>query len=168
MIFVLALVAGLVAGSGRAQETSLTPEERAKLDTFEGVSIDRADKIFTAKEWPRAVAEYDAFIVQFPESKVTPYAILRKGRALQETQKRCRDGGDREGGALSHPHQARQQDAPRLLRVGQGVREGPAGAGRRCRRHNQGHSSRDSSPIRAISFAHAIRDVSWERGFWVA
>ena len=71
-----------------ARETSLAPEERAKLDTFEGVSIDKADKVFADKDWPRAVAEYDAFIVQFPESKVTPYAILRKGRALQEAQKR--------------------------------------------------------------------------------
>jgi tetratricopeptide (TPR) repeat protein len=89
MIVVLAaLVAGLAAGPAAAQETVLAQDERAKLDTFEGVSIDRADKIFTAKEWPRAVAEYDAFIVQFPESKITPYAILRKGRSLQETQKR--------------------------------------------------------------------------------
>ena len=88
MIFVLAFALGLAAGSARAQETSLASDERAKLDTFEGVSIDKADKIFAAMEWPRAVAEYDAFIVQFPESKITPYAILRKGRALQETQKR--------------------------------------------------------------------------------
>ena len=28
-----------------------------------------------------------------------------------------------------------------------------------------GHRSGNSSPRRAISFAHAIRDVSWERGF---
>jgi tetratricopeptide (TPR) repeat protein len=69
-------------------ETSLSSEERAKLDTFEGVSIDKADKVFAAKDWPRAVAEYDAFIVQFPESQATPYAILRKGRALQEANKR--------------------------------------------------------------------------------
>ena len=68
--------------------TSLSPAERAKLDTFEGVSIDKADKIFSAKDWPRAVAEYDAFIAQFPESSVTPYALLRKGRCLQEAQKR--------------------------------------------------------------------------------
>jgi len=27
-----------------------------------------------------------------------------------------------------------------------------------------GHSSGNSSPTRAISFAHAIREVSWERG----
>lgn len=78
----------LAAGSAPAQETSLASEERAKLDTFEGVSIDKADKVFAAKDWPRAVAEYDAFIVQFPESKVTPYAILRKGRAMQEELKR--------------------------------------------------------------------------------
>jgi tetratricopeptide (TPR) repeat protein len=75
-------------GTAVGQETSLTSEERAKLDTFEGVSIDKADKVFAAQEWPRAVAEYDAFIVQFPESKVTPYAILRKGRSLQAAQKR--------------------------------------------------------------------------------
>jgi tetratricopeptide (TPR) repeat protein len=89
MIVVLAaLFAGLAAGSGRAQEAGLSQDERAKLDTFEGVSIDKADKVFIAKDWPRAVAEYDAFILQFPESKVTSYAILQKGRSLQEAQKR--------------------------------------------------------------------------------
>ena len=72
----------------RGQETGLTNEERAKLDTFEGVTLDKADKVFVAKDYPRALAEYDAFVVQFPESKVTPYAILRKGRSLQELQKR--------------------------------------------------------------------------------
>ena len=84
---ILVSILGL-ASFAAGQETSLSEQERAKLDTFEGVSIDKADKIFVAKEWPRAVAEYDAFIVQFPESKVTPYAILRKGRSLQEAQKR--------------------------------------------------------------------------------
>ena len=89
MIFVLAaLVAGLGGGFARGQETALSKEERTKLDTFEGVSIDRADKVFVEREWPRAVAEYDAFIVQFPDSKVTPYAILSKGRSLQQAQKR--------------------------------------------------------------------------------
>lgn len=88
IVVMAALVVGLAAGSARAQETGLSQEERAKLDTFEGVSIDKADKVFAAKDWPRAVAEYDAFIVQFPESKVTPYAILRKARSLQEAHKR--------------------------------------------------------------------------------
>lgn len=85
---VVALTVLALALPCRATETALTSEERAKLDTFEGVSIDKADKVFAAKDWPRAVAEYDAFLVQFPESRVTPYAILRKGRSLQEAQKR--------------------------------------------------------------------------------
>ena len=88
IIVLAALVTGLAAAAERGQETSLSSAERAKLDTFEGISIDKADKVFAAKEWPWAVAEYDAFIVQFPESKITPYAILRKGRSLQEAQKR--------------------------------------------------------------------------------
>ncbi len=45
MIFVLALVAGLASGSGRAQETSLTQEERAKLDTFEGAAFATEDPV---------------------------------------------------------------------------------------------------------------------------
>ena len=85
-------LAVLVTGCGgialRAQETALSHDERSKLDTFEGITIDKADKVFAAKDWPRAVAEYDAFIVQFPESQITPYAILRKGRSLQEALKR--------------------------------------------------------------------------------
>ena len=86
----LALSLALVATRGlcAAQEAGLSADERSKLDTFEGVSIDKADKVFVAKDYPRAVAEYDAFILQFPESKAVPYAILRKARALQEVQKR--------------------------------------------------------------------------------
>lgn len=84
VLLAIALPAGVCPGN----ETTLSKEERAKLDTFEGISIDKADKVFAAKDWPRAVAEYDAFILQFPESKVTSYAILRKGRSLQEANKR--------------------------------------------------------------------------------
>lgn len=88
-VAILILLAASVPGAVHpALETGLAAEERAKLDTFEGVSIDKADKVFAAKDWPRAVAEYDAFLVQFPESKVTPYAILRKGRSFQEVEKR--------------------------------------------------------------------------------
>ena len=85
---ILGVACAVPATANPPSATVLSPAERAKLDTFEGVSIDKADKIFSAKDWPRAVAEYDAFIAQFPESPVTPYALLRKGRCLQEAQKR--------------------------------------------------------------------------------
>lgn len=78
----------LAAGAAGAAEMILAGDERAKLDTFEGVTIDKADKVFAAKEYPRAVAEYDAFILQFPESKAIPYAIHQKARSLQLLDKR--------------------------------------------------------------------------------
>jgi TolA-binding protein len=85
----LALAAiGLPLADAHGQETALTPDERSKLDTFEGVTIDKADKVFAGKDYRRSLAEYDAFIVQFPESKAIPYAILQKGRSLQLLDKR--------------------------------------------------------------------------------
>ena len=90
-----AMLGGGVAGPDRltcpaaGQERSLlSAEERSKLDTFEGITLDKADKVFGAKDYPRALAEYDSFILQFPESKATSYAILRKGRSLQLLEKR--------------------------------------------------------------------------------
>jgi len=86
---------GCLAGMARAAEleTTLPPEARAKLDTFEGVTLDKADKVFFGKDavgrdFRRAAAEFDAFILQFPESKAVPYAILQKGRSLQLLEKR--------------------------------------------------------------------------------
>jgi TolA-binding protein len=85
----LALAAiGLPLAAAHGRETALTPDERSKLDTFEGVTIDKADKVFAGKDYRRSLAEYDAFIVQFPESKAIPYAILQKGRSLQLLDKR--------------------------------------------------------------------------------
>jgi TolA-binding protein len=88
----IALLGALLAAPGmlpcHGQETGLSSEARQKLDTFEGISIDKADTVFAAKDYRRAIAEYDAFILQFPDSKVIPYAIMRKGRSLQEAQKR--------------------------------------------------------------------------------
>jgi TolA-binding protein len=85
----LALAAiGLPFAAAHGRETALTPDERSKLDTFEGVTIDKADKVFVGKDYRRSLAEYDAFIVQFPESKAIPYAILQKGRSLQLLDKR--------------------------------------------------------------------------------
>ena len=89
LVLFLALAAiGLPLAAAHGRETALTPDERSKLDTFEGVTIDKADKVFAGKDYRRSLAEYDAFIVQFPESKAIPYAILQKGRSLQLLDKR--------------------------------------------------------------------------------
>jgi TolA-binding protein len=87
-LFLSLAATGLPLATAHGRETALTPDERSKLDTFEGVTIDKADKVFAGKDYRRSLAEYDAFIVQFPESKAIPYAILQKGRSLQLLDKR--------------------------------------------------------------------------------
>ncbi len=76
------------AGSDDRGEVSLSEEDFKKLDTFEGVLLAKADKVFAAQEFRRAAAEYDAFILQYPKSVAVPYALLRKGRSLQRDNKR--------------------------------------------------------------------------------
>lgn len=69
-------------------EVALSAEDFKKLDTFEGVLLSKADKAYAAREFRRAAAEYDAFVLQYPKSVAIPYALLRKGRAIQRDNKR--------------------------------------------------------------------------------
>jgi TolA-binding protein len=81
----LALWAGVAA---QAQELSLSDEDFKKLDTFEGASLAKADKVFGDKDYRRAGAEYDAFVLQFAKSPALAYAVFRKARALHLDNKR--------------------------------------------------------------------------------
>ncbi len=85
---VVALLAVAPAPVRAQQELSLSAEDFARLDTFEGHSLRRADTAFGARHYRQAVAEYDAFLLGFARSAATPYAIYRKGRALQLDHKR--------------------------------------------------------------------------------
>ena len=87
LVKVLTLVAAGVC-LAETPEASLTAEDFAKLDSFESVVLRKADKTFAAKEYRSAAAAYDSFLQQYPRSKVTPYALLRKGRCLQLDNKR--------------------------------------------------------------------------------
>ncbi len=83
-------VGGLLFGAkqAKAQEVGYSGEAFAKLDVFEGNNLTKADKAFTAKQYRQALAEYDSFILEFPNSAAVPYAIYRKGRSLQMDGKR--------------------------------------------------------------------------------
>jgi len=88
---VVVLLAVVLLGSEvmlRAQELSLSGDDFARLDTFEGHSLQQADKVFAANQYRQAVAEYEAFLLEFPRSAATAYAIYRKGRGLQLDNKR--------------------------------------------------------------------------------
>jgi len=80
------LCAGVV--SAAPYEVNLSNQELKKLDTFEAHTLSQADVTFGKRKYREALKEYDAFIVEFPKSKLVPYAILRKGRCLHLDSKR--------------------------------------------------------------------------------
>jgi TolA-binding protein len=72
-----------------AQNEILYPGEAfAKLDTFEAVNLEEADKKFIAGDTKGAYASYKAFSFEFPKSKALAYVQLRLGRCLQKLDKR--------------------------------------------------------------------------------
>lgn len=75
---------GVLAG----QEITYPGEAFAKLDTFEGVNLEDADKLFTKGDFQGAYAAYKAYTFEFPQSKALPYVLLRLGRCLHKLDKR--------------------------------------------------------------------------------
>lgn len=69
-------------------EVPLADGDFKKLDTFEGVLLSKADKVFAARDYRRSAAEYDGFVLQYPKSGAVPYALMRKGRSLERDNKR--------------------------------------------------------------------------------
>lgn len=75
-------------GSAQGQEIPIADEDFKKLDTFEAHQLSKADRVFASQDYRRAAAEYEAFLLQYPKSTATPYAILRRARSLQLDHKR--------------------------------------------------------------------------------
>jgi len=70
------------------QEILYPGEAFAKLDTFEAVNLEEADKKFIAADIQGAYASYKAFSFEFPKSKALAYVQLRLGRCLHKLDKR--------------------------------------------------------------------------------
>ena len=88
-IFCAWLFAGATLSAQQAGQEILYPGEAfAKLDTFEGVNLEDADKLFIAKDFNGAYAAYKAYSFEFPKSKAVPYVQLRQGRCLHKLDKR--------------------------------------------------------------------------------
>lgn len=60
----------------------------SKLDTFEGVNLEDADKLYKTSDFNGAYAAYKAYSFEFPKSKALPYVLLRLGRCLHKLDKR--------------------------------------------------------------------------------
>ena len=83
-------IPALLLGSqaARGEELAYPGADFAKLDTFEGVNLGDADKLFVAGDFKGAYAAYKAYSFEFPKSKATAYVLLRMGRCLQKLEKR--------------------------------------------------------------------------------
>lgn len=84
----LALVLGFVGGSAGAEEITFPGERMAKLDTFEALNLEEADKLFGKKDYKGAYAAYKAYSFEFAKSAAMPYVLLRMGRCLHLLEKR--------------------------------------------------------------------------------
>ncbi len=73
----------------RAQgEIGFPAADFAKLDTFESLNLEEADKLFTKGDFKGAYAAYKAHSLEFTRSAALPYVLLRTGRCLHRLDKR--------------------------------------------------------------------------------
>lgn len=71
------------------QEIIYPGEDFAKLDTFESLNLEDADKLFSQKrDYKGAYAAYKAYSFEFTQSAALPYVLLRMGRCLHLLEKR--------------------------------------------------------------------------------
>ena len=82
------MIVTVATAAPKVNEITLSDDELAKLDRFEEHTLSKADQVFNKKTYRQARAEYDSFIIEFPRSKLIPYALLRKGRSAQLDDKR--------------------------------------------------------------------------------
>ncbi len=69
-------------------EITFPADAYKKLDTFEALNLEDADKLYNKKDYKGAAAAYKAYSFEFPKSKAMPYILLRMGRCLHMLEKR--------------------------------------------------------------------------------
>mgnify|MGYP003743735789 CR=1 FL=1 len=85
----LALGGSAATGQDNAASELVYPsKDFAKLDTFEAVAVEDADKLFGTKDYKGAYAAYKAYTFEFARGDALPYVLLRMGRCLQILDKR--------------------------------------------------------------------------------
>ncbi|MFK7790958.1 MAG: tol-pal system YbgF family protein [Phycisphaeraceae bacterium] len=82
------LLAVLCPFGATADEVLYPSDDFAKLDTFESIAVEDADKLFIKKDYPGAYAAYKAYSIEFAQGEALPYVLLRMGRCLHLAGKR--------------------------------------------------------------------------------
>jgi len=84
----LCLVLPALDAEARDTEVLYPSKEFSKLDTFEAVALQDADKLFGKKDYRGAFAAYKSYTVDFARGRALPYVLLRMGRCLHRLGKR--------------------------------------------------------------------------------
>ena len=82
------LLSTATAADEASQEITYPGTDFAKLDTFEAVALEDADKLFGKKDYKGAFAAYKAYTFEFAKGDALPYVLLRMGRCLHILDKR--------------------------------------------------------------------------------
>ena len=91
ILIVILLGVGAMSASAFGGDEVLYPsKDFAKLDTFEAVAVQDADKLFGKKDYRGAYAAYKAYTLEFERGRALPYVLLRMGRCLHLVSKRNR------------------------------------------------------------------------------
>ena len=86
---ILVLGNAVASGQDTADKELVYPsKDFAKLDTFEAVAVEDADKLFVKKDYKGAYAAYKAYSFEFAKGDALPYVLLRMGRCLHILGKR--------------------------------------------------------------------------------
>ena len=76
-------------GADRAGDEILYPGKAfAKLDTFEAINLEDADKVYGKRDYKGAYSAYKAYSFEFTKSPALAYVLLRMGRCLHQVGKR--------------------------------------------------------------------------------
>lgn len=77
-----------LAADRAGQEINYPNEAFSKLDTFEALNLEDADKLYNQRDYKGAYAAYKAYSFEFAKSPALPYVLLRMGRCLHQLGKR--------------------------------------------------------------------------------
>ena len=88
LLSILAACLLVTSQSAFANEIQYSSKDFAKLDTFEAVAVEDADKLFNKKDYRGAYAAYKAYSIEFAQGRALPYVLLRMGRCLHLAGKR--------------------------------------------------------------------------------
>ena len=87
-LLLLGVLATPVQAQKAGEEITYPGEAFAKLDTFEALNLEDADKLYSKKDYKGAFAAYKAYSFEFAQSRSLPYVLLRMGRCLHQLEKR--------------------------------------------------------------------------------